>query len=129
MYDAYGKLYKLALEGGVDPVREKFTGKELDEDGGMNLFYFGARYYNPVVGVCNSIDPLEEFWNSYNYGPNNPLRGIDPDGKGWGDLITGWCLINQDIDNRTFDYYLLVKIYSDCEIAEQKFADRYAIWG
>jgi RHS repeat-associated protein len=38
--------------------RWKFTGKELDEETG--LYYFGARFYNPVTSLWLSVDPLAE---------------------------------------------------------------------
>jgi RHS repeat-associated protein len=33
-----------------------FTGKELDEDTG--LYYYGARYYDPLTSVWQSPDPI-----------------------------------------------------------------------
>ena len=53
-----------------------FTGKELDED----LYYFGARYYDPNIGRFTSVDPVKSE-PPYQYVKNNPLRFIDPDGK------------------------------------------------
>ncbi|MFV0290780.1 MAG: RHS repeat domain-containing protein, partial [Mangrovibacterium sp.] len=35
-----------------------FNGKELDEETG--LYYYGARYYNPRVGIWYGVDPLHE---------------------------------------------------------------------
>ena len=58
-----------------------FTGKELDKETG--LYYFGARYQDPKLGIFISVDPLaEKFkgWSSYAYAFNNPVRFIDPDG-------------------------------------------------
>jgi len=55
--------------------RFSFTGKELDQD----LYYFGARYYNPSLGRFISVDPVEEN-HPYAYVKNNPLNLIDPDG-------------------------------------------------
>ncbi|MBW2107233.1 MAG: VCBS repeat-containing protein, partial [Deltaproteobacteria bacterium] len=71
----------------------KFTGKELDKESG--LMYFGARYYEPVVGRFVSVDPLGLEWKKpkedrfsdpreesvYSYASNNPLKFIDPEGK------------------------------------------------
>lgn len=67
-----------------------FTGKELDEETG--LYYFGARYYDPRIGLFMATDPAysttpEEavnnprLYNLYAYAMNNPLRYIDPDGR------------------------------------------------
>ena len=62
---------------------QKFTGKELDDEHGIDLYYFGARYHDPVNGRFISVDPLAEEnagWSPYSYSKNNPLNRIDPDG-------------------------------------------------
>ena len=72
----------------------KFTGKEHDDDFGLNWDYFGARYYDAVVGRFLSVDPsAAEFaaWNPYNYAIDNPLRVIDPDGRDIFDVIGGFA--------------------------------------
>ena len=56
--------------------RFEFTGKELDES---QLYYFGARYYDPSVGKFTSVDPVKEN-HAYGYVMNNPLTYIDPSG-------------------------------------------------
>jgi hypothetical protein len=33
------------------------------------------------------VDPFDEFLSPYQYGPNNPLGGVDPDGRGWDDFV------------------------------------------
>ncbi len=59
-----------------------FNAKELDEETG--LYYYGARYYEPRLGLWISCDPEEENYptfNSYCYTANNPIRYIDTDGE------------------------------------------------
>ncbi len=64
----------------------KYSSKELDEENGINWYYFGARYYDPMIGRWWSVDPLADKYISlspYNYVENNPINLFDPDGKGW----------------------------------------------
>ena len=67
--------------------RKEFTGKEFDNDGatisgddGMNLYYFGARFYDPEIGRWISTDPADEFWDAYSYTGGDPIHLIDPEG-------------------------------------------------
>ena len=46
---------------------------------GMGLVYFGARYYDPEIGVWTSCDVAHEFWSPYAYAAN-PLIFVDPNG-------------------------------------------------
>jgi RHS repeat-associated protein len=45
---------------------------------GMRSYYFGARYYDPEVGVWGSRDAAGQFYNAYGYG-NDPVLFVDPD--------------------------------------------------
>ena len=59
----------------------KFNGKELDD--ATQMYYYGARYYDPRISIFVSVDPLaEDFegWTSYHYVHNNPTNLIDPTG-------------------------------------------------
>ncbi|CAM3431281.1 hypothetical protein FLLO111716_09880 [Flavobacterium longum] len=59
----------------------KFTGKELDEE--TNMYYFGARYYDPKISIWMSVDPLFEHAPNktpYHYCSQNPLNRVDPTG-------------------------------------------------
>jgi len=67
----------------------RFTDKELDRLNGLNMYDFGARWYD-VAGVpmWTSVDPLaEKYYNvsPYVYCNNNPVMFIDPDGRASGD--------------------------------------------
>lgn len=59
-----------------------FNAKELDAETG--LYYYGARYYDPVASIWVSVDPLAEKyagWSPYNYTLQNPVKLVDPDGR------------------------------------------------
>ncbi|MGB3941014.1 MAG: SpvB/TcaC N-terminal domain-containing protein [Candidatus Manganitrophaceae bacterium] len=60
--------------------RYRFTGKERDEESGLN--YHSARYYAPWIARWVSADPIgiNGGINQYSYVSGNPLRLVDPDG-------------------------------------------------
>ena len=62
-------------------VTENFTGKERDDETGLN--YFGARYLDPMLGMWISVDPARQFASPYLYAGNgyNPVNVVDPDGN------------------------------------------------
>ena len=62
----------------------KFNGKELDSETG--LYYYGARYYEPVLALWYGVDALAEKYpnkGGYVYCAGNPVRLVDPDGNDW----------------------------------------------
>lgn len=80
--------FGMIMEGiGTAPVTNngyKYNGKELNEDLGLNLSDYGARWYDANLGRWWSVDVLAE--NSanntpYSYCLGNPLAMIDPDGR------------------------------------------------
>jgi len=85
-YKPYGEFSRKE-ESDQDPTEYFFTGKKLDDETG--LYYYGARYYNPLIGrfitpdhtVQNTFDPQD--LNRYTYCRNNPVNLIDPTGEGW----------------------------------------------
>jgi RHS repeat-associated protein len=59
----------------------RFNAKELDSESG--LFYYGARYYHPVVSKWLGVDPMYHLYPAhtpYNYVMNNPVNLTDPNG-------------------------------------------------
>jgi RHS repeat-associated protein len=98
-YFPYGEVWRdPRSDSESSPVQGQqflFTGKELDEETG--LYYFGARYYDPVRARWASADPaLEGYLDGlhgfggvhnarnlglYGYAHHNPVRLVDPDGE------------------------------------------------
>ena len=62
---------------------KKFTGQRLD---GTGLYYYNARYYDPLIGRFISPDNVgqnlndPQSLNRYTYCSNNPLKYTDPTG-------------------------------------------------
>ena len=74
-YDVFGAIRS---ETGTSDNTRKFTGKEFDAD--SNLYYYGARYYDPYIGRFTQRDPIGDGVNWYAYVANNPLKFVDPTG-------------------------------------------------
>src|SRR3989339_891388 len=92
---------------GSERVNEKvggfqthFTFTDQEKDAESGLMYYGARYYDPVIGRFTSVDPAiftinkqllynPQYWNAYSYTVNNPLKYVDPNGKGPKETIGG----------------------------------------
>jgi RHS repeat-associated protein len=80
-YQPYGSRINNASGGDNS---QWFAGKPYDANTGLS--YFGARYYDPVIGRFTGMDPAAvdpgniHGLNRYSYGNNNPYRYVDPDG-------------------------------------------------
>ena len=80
-YLPYGELL-VDEHSSSEDLPYKFNGKELDEETG--LYYYGARYLNPVSSIWYGTDPLMEKYPSlsaYVYCAGNPVKLVDEDGN------------------------------------------------
>ena len=91
------------LPFGAERVNQKttafdshFTYTDQEKDAESGLLYYGARYYDPVIGRFTQMDPVvkdptrKEFQvalanpqllNGYSYVANNPLKYVDEEGE------------------------------------------------
>ena len=75
-YEPYGKS---SATGETSSNSAQYAGREND---GTGLFYYRARYYQPVFGRFLSEDPigLNGGANLYAYVKGNPISNVDPSG-------------------------------------------------
>lgn len=72
---------------GTDSLRQKFSGKECDQETGLD--FFGARYYGNTLGHFLTTDLFSgsgrtensQTWNRYTSVLNCPTGLTDPSGK------------------------------------------------
>ncbi len=127
-YAPYGEVWD---EQGTAQTPFGFTGEPTDQNG---LVQLRARYYNPMLGVFPSLDPLEggpmqsQSLNRYAYVQGNPANLTDPSGlvheqpSKWDNCYAGRGLTRCEkccIDKYHWDTFLggrsaLEPLYSGC---------------
>ena len=83
-YDAYLPYGELLVDehSSSEELPYKFNGKQFDDETG--LYYYGARYLNPMASIWYGVDALTEKYPTMAgmiYCMNNPVRLVDPDGN------------------------------------------------
>ena len=81
-YYPFGGVYGDAgLNASLQPY--KYNGKELDRVHGLDLYDYGARNYDAIIGNWTTMDPLAERTpevSPYIYCKDNPVNAIDLNG-------------------------------------------------
>ena len=85
-YDAYLPYGELLVDehSSSEDLPYKFNGKQFDEETG--LYYYGARYLNPMASVWYGVDAFAEKYvesSGYVFCIDNPIKLIDSDGNKW----------------------------------------------
>ena len=83
-YDAYLPYGELLVDehSSSEDLPYKFNGKQFDDETG--LYYYGARYMNPITSLWYGVDPkkeLSDFFGCYLYCNENPVTLIDKFGE------------------------------------------------
>jgi len=75
-YFPYGETFQ---DTAAEQSPYKYTGQESDTE--TDLYYYRARYYDPILARFLSTDPVNENLESYCYVNNNPIKYVDPTGE------------------------------------------------
>jgi RHS repeat-associated protein len=94
IYDAYGQIVESTIP--LTLTDRLYTGQVFDASSG--LYYYNARYYDPLVGqftqpdslVADPLDPRA--WNRFSYVYGNPVNFTDPSGHCIAGLDTAVCI-------------------------------------
>lgn len=80
-YDVWGNFLKKeeTIENSIT-----YFGQTYDEETG--LYYLRARYYDPTTGRFTQQDPVEDGYNWYVYGNQNPVVYADSTGLFWDEI-------------------------------------------
>ncbi|WOK05304.1 RHS repeat-associated core domain-containing protein [Imperialibacter roseus] len=83
-----------------------YNGKELQEDLDLNLYDYGARFYDPTIARFSTLDPkatIYASWSPFHYAANNPIRKVVINGEGWDDVVKGVSgFVDTYTDSKTY---------------------------
>jgi RHS repeat-associated protein len=101
-FGAYGSS-RYTYSASAFPVSRRYTSQVIDDETG--LYYYGARYYDPILGrfiqpdtvLPNEFDP--QAYDRYAYARDNPLLYVDPTGHAWAAFTAQFW---KDLGHRVF---------------------------
>ncbi|WCM40984.1 RHS repeat-associated core domain-containing protein [Flavobacterium sp. CBA20B-1] len=98
----------------------KYNGKELNEDLGVNVYEYGARFYMPDIGRWMVMDPVTHHdYSPYSAFDNNPVYWSDPSGADATTLINSlWDKSGNGLTSYTLEDGQIVDTYYDKNAAD-----------
>jgi len=101
----------------------RYNGKEFVEEMGWDNLMYGARYYNPTLGIFHGVDAWADkypSWAPYSYTLNNPIKFTDPTGNG----VEGDIYNNKGVhignDGKADQKVFLLNTDSDKQLSQQQ---------
>jgi RHS repeat-associated protein len=82
-YYPFGLNMEGNWNGAAGTNKYQYNGKEWNDDFGLGLNDYGARFYDAAIGRWTAVDPLAGKYfrySPYNYCKLNPIKFIDPNG-------------------------------------------------
>jgi RHS repeat-associated protein len=82
-YYPFGLNMEGNWNGAQGQNKYQYNSKEWNDDFGLALNDYGARWYDGAIGRWTSVDPMSEMRNwvsPYQYVQNNPIKSFDPTG-------------------------------------------------
>ena len=120
-YKPYGEIQRNDSSG-PDVFRYKYNGQEEDRETG--LYYFKARYYDPVIGRFLQADSIMDTsrpmgMDLYMYTEGNPVRYTDPSGNS----ILSSFLERNGLGFLNFNLSLSIFFQNALYVSSQRWAD------
>jgi RHS repeat-associated protein len=97
-YYAFGLNMEGNFNGASGTNKYQYNGKEWNDDFGLGLNDYGARFYDAAIGRFTAVDPLSLMFapmSPYQYARNSPINFVDPTGM----ASEAWTSINQANNN------------------------------
>jgi len=79
-YPFGAKMEEEGTEESTIDNQHKYNGKELHSEMNLNMYAYGARYYDPFIARFTGVDPIADQFphvNVFNYAENSPISNID----------------------------------------------------
>jgi RHS repeat-associated protein len=102
-YYAFGDIMREQKSPDDLIYRYTYQGGYSERDLETKWQHFEAREFDPVVGRWTSRDPARQFYSPYVGMGNNPISGVDPDGR-W--LFTGLFNAAQQLADNVNSFFM-----------------------